>query len=155
MNYWNQEIVPHLGKNGVEYVGEVNDQQKNVLLGSAAALVVPIEWEEPFGIVFAEALACGTPVICSPRGALPEFIENGIHGFHIHSVEEGIQAIAKLSTISRHACREHAEQRLSVHIATDRYLKLYDQCLQSTHPKFQDLTLRDRGYRGTENHLLH
>ena len=72
-DYWTDEIAPHLG-GAIEYVGPVDDQQKNALLGQAAALIVPIEWNEPFGIVFAEALACGTPVISCPRGALPEIV---------------------------------------------------------------------------------
>src|SRR5439155_10988576 len=78
--YWEREIAPNIGKDGIEYVGPVNDAQKNELLGKASAMVVPIEWDEPFGIVFAEALACGTPVISTPRGALPEIIRNGKEG---------------------------------------------------------------------------
>ena len=71
------EILPQIGQDGVTYVGPVDDAQKNELLGKALALIVPIEWEEPFGIVFIEALACGTPVITCPRGALPEIVRDG------------------------------------------------------------------------------
>src|SRR5262249_47761422 len=86
-DYREHGIAPRLGP-GMEYVGQVDEAQKNVLLGQAAAMVVPIEWDEPFGIVFAEALACGTPVISCPRGALPEIVRPGTDGFLVTSVAE-------------------------------------------------------------------
>jgi glycosyltransferase involved in cell wall biosynthesis len=88
MAYWQKEIAPHLNRDGIEYVGPVNDAQKNELLGKAEALLVPIEWNEPFGIVFVEALACGTPVISCPRGALPEIVRNGKDGYLVNSIAE-------------------------------------------------------------------
>ena len=127
--YWDQEIAPHLGKDGIEYVGTVNDEQKNALLGQAAAMVVPIEWEEPFGIVFAEALACGTPVIACPRGAVPEIIKNGIHGFHIMNTDEGVAAVSRLHEISRAACRRQVEGRFTVSVVADKYLELYQSII--------------------------
>ncbi len=123
--YWDREIAPHLGKDGIEYVGTVDDAQKNALLGQAAAMVVPIEWEEPFGIVFAESLACGTPVIACPRGAVPEIVQDGVHGFHIGSVEEGVKAVQGLDQISRAACRRRVDERFTVQVVADEYLKLY------------------------------
>ena len=125
--YWEQEIAPHLGKDGIEYVGTVNDEQKNVLLGQAAAMVVPIEWEEPFGIVFAEALACGTPVISCPRGAVPEIVEQGVHGFLIRTVEEGARAVVRLGNLDRGACRRRVEERFTADIITRKYLALYGE----------------------------
>ncbi|HKP12575.1 MAG TPA: glycosyltransferase [Blastocatellia bacterium] len=123
--YWRQEIVPHLGRDGVEYVGPVNDEQKNALLGQAAALVVPIEWDEPFGIVFAEALACGTPVISCPRGALPEIVRHGAEGFLINNLDEACAAVEKLSDIDRRDCRRRAEQCFAAPVIVDRYEHLY------------------------------
>lgn len=123
--YWQEEIVPHLGKDGIEYVGAVNDIQKNELLGQAAAMIVPIEWEEPFGIVFAEALACGTPVISSPRGALPEIIRQGIDGYLINSIDEAVFAIKELPNIDRYQCRERAEKHFSASVILEQYEKLY------------------------------
>ena len=76
-DYWRKEIEPWIGRDGIEYVGPVDDAQKNKVLGEARAMVVPIQWDEPFGIVFAEALACGTPVISCPRGSLPEIVRPG------------------------------------------------------------------------------
>jgi glycosyltransferase involved in cell wall biosynthesis len=123
--YWEQEIAPHLGKDGIEYVGTVNDAQKNALLVQAAAMVVPIEWEEPFGIVFAEALACGTPVISCPRGAVPEIVEEGVHGFLIRTVDEGARAVSRLGSLERGACRRRVEELFTAGIVARKYLALY------------------------------
>lgn len=123
--YWMREIEPHLGREGIEWVGEVDDSAKNALLGRAAALLVPIQWDEPFGIVFAEALACGTPVISCPRGALPEIVQHGLTGFLVHTEAEGVEAARHLDTLSRAACRRAAEERFSSEVATEGYLDLY------------------------------
>lgn len=123
--YWRQEIEPWIGRDGIEYIGPVDDVQKNALLGQAEAMVVPIQWDEPFGIVFAEALACGTPVISCPRGALPEIVRPGVDGFLIRSIEEGCEAVAKLGTIDRAVCRRRAEEHFSARAVVACYLKLY------------------------------
>ncbi len=123
--YWQEEIVPHLGRDGIEYVGTVNDSQKNALLGKAAAMIVPIEWEEPFGIVFAEALACGTPVISCPLGALPEIVRLGIDGYLVNNLEEACTAIQNLPQIDRQNCRQRAEQCFSALVIVDKYEQLY------------------------------
>lgn len=127
--YWLEEIVPHLGRNGIEYIGTVNDAQKNELLGLAAAMIVPIEWEEPFGIVFAEALACGTPVISCPRGALPEIVRHGVDGYLVQNQEEAVSAIEQLANINRHVCRQRAEQCFSASVIVEQYEKLYQRLL--------------------------
>lgn len=124
-DYWYQKILPHIGHDGVEYVGPVNDTQKAALLGSACAMIVPIQWNEPFGIVFAESLACGTPVISCPRGALPEIVVNRKHGFLINTVEEGISAVERISEISRMECRAHCEQEFSADVIVRKYEELY------------------------------
>ncbi|BAY33448.1 group 1 glycosyl transferase [Nostoc carneum NIES-2107] len=123
--YWQEEIVPHLSKDGIEYIGSINDAQKNELLGQAAAMIVPIEWEEPFGIVFAEALACGTPIISSPRGALPEIVRHGIDGYLINSIEEGVVAVQQLPIIERYKCRQRAENCFSSDVILNQYESLY------------------------------
>lgn len=123
--YWREEIEPHLGKNGIEYVGTVNDAQKNDLLGQAAAMIVPIEWDEPFGIVFAEALACGTPIISCARGALPEIVRPGVDGFLIESIDQAVEAIREVSRLDRSACRQRAEQCFSAGVIVNQYEQLY------------------------------
>ncbi len=123
--YWARDVEPFIGRDGIEYVGPVNDVQKDALLGRAAALLVPVQWDEPFGIVFAEALACGTPVIACPRGALPEIVQPGRNGFLVDSVEDGISAVGRLDRIDRQSCRLIAEERFSQQAAGDAYLELY------------------------------
>ena len=125
--YWRAEILPHVGRDGVSYVGPIGDAQKNELLGRAAALLVPIEWDEPFGIVFIEALACGTPVISCPRGALPEIVREGVEGFLIQDIAEGVRAVERISDISRRACRRRAEEAFSAPVVVDQYLRLYEE----------------------------
>ena len=123
--YWRSVILPELGKNGIEYVGPVGDREKNQLLGSALALVVPVEWDEPFGIVFAESLACGTPVISTPRGALPEIVRHGIDGF-LDSATAGLcRAVEQLGRIRRRDCRQRAEEAFSGQVIVRKYLELY------------------------------
>lgn len=123
--FWRQKILPEIGRDGVEYVGPVDDVQKDRLLGGARAMVVPIRWNEPFGIVFAESLACGTPVISCPTGALPEIVRPGIDGFLIESIEQGCDAVGKLGTIDRATCRRRAEEHFSAHAVVARYDELY------------------------------
>jgi glycosyltransferase involved in cell wall biosynthesis len=124
-DYWTQQIVPALGRDGVEYVGTVDDVQKNKLLGEAKAMVVPIRWNEPFGIVFAESLACGTPVISCPTGALPEIVRPGVDGFLISSIEEGCAAAQKIGTLDRAGCRQRAEELFSAKAVVAQYDALY------------------------------
>lgn len=126
-DYWRKEVQPEIGRDGVEYIGPVNDAQKNELLGGAAGLIVPIQWEEPFGIVFAEALACGTPVISCPRGALSEIVTDGQTGFLCRTEDELVAAIHRLSQLDRAACRRSAEEHFSRAIVGDKYLQVYGE----------------------------
>jgi glycosyltransferase involved in cell wall biosynthesis len=124
-HYWEEEIKPHLGKDGIEYAGPVDDAQKNLLLGQAAAMLVPIEWDEPFGIVFAESLACGTPVISCPRGALPEIVRNGVEGFLVNGLEDACSAVRRLSEIDRNSCLKRVQECFSSGVIANRYTELY------------------------------
>lgn len=130
--YWQEEIVPHLGRDGIEYVGTVNDAQKNALLGKAAAMIVPIEWEEPFGIVFPEALACGTPVISCPLGALPEIVRPRIDGYLVNNLEEACAAIQNLPQVDRRHCRQRAEDCFSASVIVDKYEQLYHSLIPTS-----------------------
>ncbi len=127
--YWREVVEPRLKNPGIDYVGPVNDAQKNRLLGQAAALVVPIQWDEPFGVVFIEALACGTPVVSCARGALPEIVRDGVEGFLGNSVGELASAVARLREIDRQACRRRVEECFSTERIVDTYEKLYQELL--------------------------
>jgi glycosyltransferase involved in cell wall biosynthesis len=123
--YWRELIKPQIDGRNVEYVGPVNDEEKNNLLGRAAAMIVPVQWDEPFGIVFIEALACGTPVISCARGALPEIVRNGIEGFLIRDSNEAAHAISRLDKIVRSKCSERARTSFSASSVVARYEELY------------------------------
>jgi len=124
-DYWTKEIAPHLRNGSMDYIGPVNDVQKRELLGSASAMIVPVQWDEPFGIVFAEALACGTPVISCPRGALPEIVRPGKEGYLVNTVEEAVAAIGAIGQISRRDCRARCEDKFSLGVVTHSYEALY------------------------------
>jgi len=124
-SYWKNEIEPYLDGKQIQYIGPVDDIQKNELLKEASALLVPVQWNEPFGIVFAEALACGTPVISCPRGALPEIIINDFNGYLIKDIDEGVTAVRKLKNIERKLCRKVACEKFSSKVLVSKYEELY------------------------------
>ena len=128
--FFDQRVAPLLGRDGIEWVGEVGDVKKNELLGKAAALLVPIQWDEPFGIVFAEALAAGTPVITCARGAVPEIIQANVTGFYIKDVGEGVNAVKHLHSLNRQQCRGDAEALFSVKVCAQRYLAFYENVIR-------------------------
>ncbi len=131
LDYYRNEVVPRLALPGVDYVGPVDDLRKNALLGAAAALLVPIQWDEPFGIVFAEALACGTPVLATPRGAVPEIVVDGVHGFHLDGVDEAVARVRRLPEIDRAACRRRASDYYSADVVVGAYQACYRRHLDS------------------------
>jgi glycosyltransferase involved in cell wall biosynthesis len=108
--YWETYIKPLFNANQVEFLGEVNEQEKAELLGGAYALLFPIDWREPFGLVMTEALACGTPVIAMRRGSVPEVLQDGVSGFICDLVEEMIAAVPHVAHLDRKVCRCEAEQ---------------------------------------------
>jgi glycosyltransferase involved in cell wall biosynthesis len=128
-NYFRNHIQPHLKTGQVEYIGSVNDTQKNQLLGNAFALLMPILWNEPFGIVMAEALACGTPVIGFKRGAVPEVIQDGINGYLCNTIDDMVFAINRASRLERSYARLTAEEKFSSDNITEAYIKLYKEAV--------------------------
>jgi glycosyltransferase involved in cell wall biosynthesis len=127
--WFEQHVAPHVDGDVIRYVGPVDDVQKNTLLGAAAAFLMPILWEEPFGIVMAEAMACGTPVLGLRRGAVREVVEHGVTGFVVDTVDELAGAVARLGELSRAACRARVEQLYSDDAVTEGYLQVYEGML--------------------------
>jgi glycosyltransferase involved in cell wall biosynthesis len=133
--YYHQAIVPRLNqaKPHVEFVGEVGGPAKEAFLGRAEAVLFPIGWPEPFGLVMIEAMACGTPVIAFRRGSVPEVITDGTTGFIVDDVAGAVAAVARVHQINRRACRTAFEQRFdAVRMARD-YLDVYDRVIAAHH----------------------
>src|SRR5579875_2084795 len=128
--YYEKEIA-HLFKDPlVEYVGEIGGRAKDEFLGNARALLFPIDWPEPFGLVMIEALACGTPVIAWRCGSVPEVIDDGVTGFIVDSLDEAVQAVSRVTSLSRRRCREVFEQRFSAARMTQDYVAIYERLVQ-------------------------
>jgi glycosyltransferase involved in cell wall biosynthesis len=123
--YFEAVIEPLLDNPSVDYIGEINDKDKQAFLGNAYALLFPIDWPEPFGLVMIEAMACGTPVLAFGRGAVPELVEDGVTGFIVDDVEQAVGVLPKIANLERRRCREVFEQRFSAARMTRDYLELY------------------------------
>lgn len=127
--YFESEVRPRLGADAT-YVGPVGGSDRALLLGSAAALLHPIAFEEPFGLSVIEAMACGTPVIAYRRGSMPELIHNGVNGFLVDGLDEAVAALGKLDELERKASRADAEDRFSSTRMVAAYATVYDHILR-------------------------
>lgn len=125
--YYEQVIAPMIEQAGsrVEYIGEVDEDQKNDVLGRAYAYLFPIDWPEPFGLTMAEAMATGTPVIVTRAGSTPEVVADGETGFVCDTVEEMVAAVDRIGAIDRYACRAHVERNFSPAAMADGYERIY------------------------------
>ncbi len=123
--YFHREIEPLLDHPLIEFVGEINDEQKSDFLGGAEALLFPIEWPEPFGLVSIEAMACGTPVIGYRHGAVPEVIDDGVTGFVVDGEDEAVEAVRRARSLDRRAIRRGFDRRFSATAMARGYLDLY------------------------------
>jgi hypothetical protein len=125
--YFEEEVKPVLDASPhVEFIGEIDDGRKQEFLGNAKALLFPIRWPEPFGLVMIEAMACGTPVIAFNSGSVPEILEDGVSGFVVDTVEQAAAQIAKLDGLSRPVVRARFEKRFSVEAMARAYVKIYE-----------------------------
>jgi glycosyltransferase involved in cell wall biosynthesis len=130
--YWQEVIEPLVRGNPlVEFIGEVDDAGKQELLANALALLFPIDWPEPFGLVMIEANACGTPVIAWREGSTPEIIQNGVNGVLVDSIEAAAEAVRGIERLDRRRVRANFERRFSVARQAQDYLALYRRLIEA------------------------
>jgi glycosyltransferase involved in cell wall biosynthesis len=126
--YWQDVIAPLVAAHpNVEFIGEINEHQKAEFLGNAQALLFPIDWPEPFGLVMIEAMACGTPVVAFDRGSVPEVIDDGVTGFVVGSIAESITALSRIQLLDRRHVRDRFEQRFTAERMAQEYLAAYSR----------------------------
>ena len=130
------QIEPLLDGPGVEFIGEINEQQKTQFLGEAQALLFPVDWPEPFGLSMIEAMACGTPVLAFRCGSVPEIVEDGVTGAIVDTMEEAIAALPRVIALDRKKVRRRFEQRFSATRMAKDYVRVYRSLLASS--KFLD-----------------
>jgi glycosyltransferase involved in cell wall biosynthesis len=125
--YFETQIKPLLDHPLIEFIGEIGDDEKGAFLGNALALLFPIDWPEPFGMVLIEAMANSTPVIAFKNGSVPEIIEHGLTGFVVDNMEDAVKSVEKLHQLSRPLCRKTFEQLFSAPVMTENYVALYER----------------------------
>lgn len=130
-HYFEKNIAHLMEHPLIEFVGEINEQQKTGFLGNATALLFPIDWAEPFGMVMIEAMSCGTPVIAFKNGSVPEVLDEGVTGFMVESVEEAIAAVSKLPRLSRAVIRQVFEKKFTACRMAKDYVKLYQSVVNA------------------------
>jgi glycosyltransferase involved in cell wall biosynthesis len=133
--YWEQTIRPMVEAHpNVEYIGEIAEHEKAAFLGNACALLFPVDWPEPFGLVLIEAMACGTPVVAFKCGSVSEIVDEGVSGFIVENVNQAIAAIAKIATLDRAKVRATFERRFTVERMASDYLQIYQRLLNAQAP---------------------
>jgi glycosyltransferase involved in cell wall biosynthesis len=143
--YWEEVIEPMVRAHpNIEFVGEVNERQKAHFLGDALAILFPIDWPEPFGLVMTEAMACGTPVIATPCGSVLEIIDHGLSGFIADSVPAAVDAVGRLGELDRSRVRQCFERRFSVERMAQDYIEIYRRLAGIEPPRLLPLKLVDR-----------
>jgi glycosyltransferase involved in cell wall biosynthesis len=128
-DYFETRIEPLLDHPLIDYIGEIGDRDKSEFLGNARALLFPIDWPEPFGLVMIEAMACGTPVIAWNRGSVPEVIDHGVTGYIVDSEEEALAALSTIEQLDRHTVRSVFERRFAARTMARAYVDLYARLL--------------------------
>jgi glycosyltransferase involved in cell wall biosynthesis len=129
--YFETTIRPLLAHPLIEFIGEVDEQQKRTLLSDTLALLFPVDWPEPFGLAMIEAFACGTPVIARPRGAVAEVLRDGVTGLLCETEDEMVEAVGRVAALERATCRREFEQRFTTRVMTQRYLQVYQESVQA------------------------
>lgn len=132
VDFFNEKVKPQIDNKLIFYEGQVSTERKYELFAKAKAFLFPIRWEEPFGLVMVESMACGTPVVAFGRGSVPEVIEDGKTGYIVDTVDEMVEAVKKVDKISPRACREHAEANFSPKKMAQDYLLAFEEVLEKT-----------------------
>jgi glycosyltransferase involved in cell wall biosynthesis len=132
--YYEREIKHLLSAPNVQFIGEINEQEKGEFLGNAYAYLFPIDWPEPFGLTMIESMACGTPTIAFKRGSVPEVITNGVSGFVVDNMDEAVDAARQAATFDRAACRAEFLKRFSASTMAREYVKLYEAIVAAKSP---------------------
>jgi glycosyltransferase involved in cell wall biosynthesis len=127
--YYELRVKPLLRKPGIHFIGEVDTAKRAELLGGALALLNPIAWDEPFGLVMAESFACGTPVLATRRGSVPEVVEDRVTGRTADSESDLAAAVCDINDLDRGACRAAAEARFSPQVMANGYLRVYERTI--------------------------
>jgi glycosyltransferase involved in cell wall biosynthesis len=133
-DYFEEQVKPLIDSSSAEYIGEITDKEKSAFLSGAIALLVPIDWPEPFGLVMIEAMACGTPVIAYNRGSVPEVIEDGLTGFVVEDEKGAIGAVDRLDHLSRQKIRQRFEERFTARRMAKDYLATYRSLMDEAVP---------------------
>jgi glycosyltransferase involved in cell wall biosynthesis len=136
-DYFDEQIKPLMSLPFVEYIGEIADAQKPEFLSGAIALLTPIDWPEPFGLVMIEAMACGTPVIAFNRGSVPEVIDEGITGFVVEDETSAVAAVSQLANVSREGVRQRFEERFTARRMATDYLAIYRELADQASPRLR------------------
>jgi glycosyltransferase involved in cell wall biosynthesis len=127
--YFETVVKPKLSAPVVDFIGEIDDAHKAPFLGNARALLFPVDWPEPFGLVMIEAMACGTPVIAWDCGSVPEIVDDGVTGFIVSSEKQALAAIPRVAQLDRHRIRATFEQRFGAPTMARAYLAIYERLL--------------------------
>ena len=130
--YFDESVRPLLANTNVEFIGEINDAQKPAFLSGAKALLFPIDWPEPFGLVMIESMACGCPVIARRRGSVPEVMEHGLTGFVFEEDAEAVALVGRLGELDRGAVRRRFEERWTARRMAQDYVDVYEQQIFAT-----------------------
>jgi glycosyltransferase involved in cell wall biosynthesis len=131
-NYMEEVIRPLLSNSSAEFIGEIGDEDKKQFLANAYALLFPIDWPEPFGLVIIEAMACGTPIIAFRCGSVPELVEEGVTGYIVDDIDGALQALRKIPAFDRQRCRRVFEERFTASRMAQDYLNVYRRVMKAS-----------------------
>jgi glycosyltransferase involved in cell wall biosynthesis len=150
--YYERSIRGLIDSPGIEFIGEIGEREKDDFLGNAAAMLFPIDWPEPFGMVMIEALACGTPVIAWCCGSVPEVIIDGVGGFLCESIDEAVRGVQRIKSLSRARCRKEFENRFLARQMAENYVQVYGKLIDASH---QERKVAHAGDHRSPRRVLH